>query len=79
MSEKWYVIEHRDDAFFGQISGVVKTSLVAVVEDEEQAEFIARTSKVKKNTWYRVSAYLPQLYEKHFKYEDGRFITSIIE
>ena len=79
MSNRWYVIEHRDDAFFGQMSGIVKTSVVTVVDEEDHAHFLARTSKVKKNTWYTVSSYIPQLYERHFKYEDGRFIVSNVD
>lgn len=73
MNDKWYVIEHRDDAFFGKEEGLNQTKILMVVDNEEHAMFLARTSPPKENTWYTVSSVQPKSYEVNYKYEDGVF------
>ena len=75
MNEKWYVIEHRDDAFFGKIEGLNSTKISMVAESKEHAHFLARASPANENTWYTVSSCQPPTYEIRYKYEDGRFVV----
>ncbi len=74
LTNKWYVLKHRDDHFFGKPEGVNSTTIFLVASSKSHAHFLARYAPADENTWYTVSKSYPRTYEVRYKYKDGRFV-----